>query len=124
MTDTDEAVSGYRGLDIEGTVGRFVHALFTEVEFLGDGLYRLVQQDICPFDDDYMVQQAVDVLHLMGRYDDGLFVGHAGSDGFSELAFRRNVQSVGRFVHQKQGCIGGQGKTEVCLLLLSHGKFS
>ncbi len=71
-----------------------------------------------------MVQYFVNVTHLMGGNDNRLVVRHTRSQKFAELALSRNIQSIGRLIHQQQGSIGGQRKTHEDFLFLPHGQGS
>ncbi|CDE86197.1 unknown [Prevotella sp. CAG:891] len=67
-----------------------------------------------------MVDEHGHVGHLVCRNNQRAVVGKVARHHFAKQAFRRNVQSVRRFVHQQQAAICGQRKTHECLFLLSH----
>ena len=69
-----------------------------------------------------MVQQHLDVTNLVGGNDDGLLIGDVLRNNLAENALGRNVQTVGRFVHDEKAGAGGKRKTHESLLLLTHGK--
>ena len=60
----------------------------------------------------------------MGGNDNRLVVRHTRSQEFTELALPRNIQSIGRLIHQQQGSIGGQRKAHEDFLFLPHGQGS
>jgi len=70
----------------------------------------------------HVVEQLLHVVHLMGRDDDEAVVIHVAGNDLAELALRRDVQSVGRFVHEEILGLRGQGEGHVRLLLLPHGE--
>ena len=67
-----------------------------------------------------MVEQRVDVAHLVGGDDDGARVVHARGYEAAEGHLAGDVEAVGGFVHQHQRRVAGQGEAHEHLLALAH----
>ena len=98
----DDTVARYRGLHEERSVGRFRDGLLGEEQAAADLGMRGVEQHTGAVDNDNMIEQAIDVSHLMGRDDDGLVIAHVARNEAAKLALRGDVESVGRLVHHKE----------------------
>jgi len=89
------------------------HRLYSlEAELLGDGFYILIQQNAVVVYNQQMVDQALQVAHLVGGDDDApIFVGNGGHNP-SELSLGGNIESVGRLVEQKQPGVCGNAESD------------
>ena len=63
----DHAVAVHTRLEEECIIGGFVDALFRKEQSVGNLHYRLVQQYVRAVDDGDVVEQTVDISHLMRR---------------------------------------------------------
>ena len=61
-------------------------------------------------------------MHLVSRDDHGAFFVHAGRDGPPKLGFRRDVEPIGRFVHEEKARACGEGETDIRFFELSGGE--
>ena len=62
-----------------------------------------------------VVNKVFHVVHLVGRDDHGAFFVHVGRDGPPKLGFRRDVEPIGRFVHEEKARACGEGETDIRL---------
>ena len=67
-----------------------------------------------------MIQQRFNIVYLMGRDNERTIASHILGNHLTELTLRRDIQSVGRLVHQQHTGVGSQGKGHKHLFLLSH----
>ena len=63
-----------------------------------------------------VVNEVFHVVHLVGRDDHGAFFVHVGRDGPPKLGFRRDVEPIGRFVHEEKARACGEGETDIRFL--------
>ena len=73
---------------------------------------------------DHVVEQRLYIVNLMSRDDEGAVGSHVAGYHTAEETLGRDVQTIGRLVHQQQARAGGKGKTHIYLLLLSHGQLA
>ena len=90
-----------------------------EVQSACDLLHRGVQQNVLAVKDHYRVDDVLQIAHLMGGDHDGGSLGSVLHDRAPELRLGRNVQTVGRLIHEYVLASTGQGEGDVDLLQLS-----
>ena len=88
----------------------------------GDVGNRTVEQHAAVVDNHHMVEQTLDVVHLVGGDDERTVVGHVAGHDLAEKGLRGDVETIGGLVHHQQTCARGNGKAHIHFLFLTHGQ--
>ena len=67
-----------------------------------------------------MIQQIVHIHHLMGGDYHAALIAHVHGQRPPELPLARDVQPIGRLVHEQQSHVGGKSEREQHFLALPH----
>ena len=121
LVGRDDGLPAHGGLAVEA-IGRDssrFHLL--EAEAVADFLHRLVQLQVAAADTEDVVEQELDVAHLVRGDDNRSVLGGMAGNDFPELTLGGNVKAIGRLVHEENARVGGQGEADKGLLLLAHG---
>ena len=84
-------------------------------------LEAMIDQQFSLIQEQHVINQTMEISDLMRRDDHQSIWVNDIVDNLSELALRRDIEPISRFIHDENWRLAGNSKCDICLLLLTEG---